>query len=122
MKIQVNRDYFMPKVKERFGGSRRAYHDQSVDLADDVFNIAQEWFNSEPWNDDLELDTRREMRINLTRYIKDRIDFTDHTKSYFLPTFVWVYIAQQVIGWIVKQIIEHYWGDIRAELPKNKND
>ena len=71
MKIQVNRDYFMPKVKERFGGSRRAYHDQSVDLADDVFNIAQEWFNSEPWNDDLELDTRREMRINLTRYIKD---------------------------------------------------
>mgnify|MGYP003142107140 CR=1 FL=1 len=121
MKIKINRDYFMPKIKERFGGERRAYHDQSVDFADDVLEMCQEWMDEEPWNDDLELDTRREMRINLTRYIKKKVDFTDHTKSYFLPTFVWVYLAQAVIGWIVKQIIEYYWTDIRAELPKNKN-
>ena len=119
MSIKIDKSYFMPKVKERFGKEgRHAHTDEAVDLADDVFMYSQQWFDSAPWRDDSELDTKRELRIALRRYIKKNIDLGDHKKSYFLPTFIWVYIAQQVIGWIVKQIIEHYFSQIATDFPE----
>tara|TARA_R110000824_G_scaffold397870_1_gene601146 strand:+ start:273 stop:638 length:366 start_codon:yes stop_codon:yes gene_type:complete len=120
MPIKLNRNFFMDDIKAKFGREGRNTHgDQAVDLSDDVFSVAQRWFDEEPWKSDPELDTKRELRISLRRYIKSNIDLSDHKKSYFLPTFIWVYIAQQVIGWIVKKIIEHYFGAISRDFPEN---
>ena len=75
-------------------------------LADEVIDLAEEWaanYTGYP-----EKKTKRELRRELKSYIKDRVNLRDKDKSYFVPTFVWVFIAQQVISWLVKILIEKY--------------
>ena len=115
--IKIDKNVYMPYIKENFGKESHGFGDESVDLAGHVGYYAQKWMDEAPWLADPELDTPRELRISLRRYIKNNIDLTDHKRSYFLPTFVWVYIAQQVIGWIVKKIIEHYFSQIAQDFP-----
>ena len=119
-KIEINRDVVMPKIKERFGKRGNAHPDQSVDLADHTLYFAQKWFDEQPWLSNPELDTPRELRISLMRYIKRNIDLRDHRRSYFVPSFVWVFIAQQVIGWVVKWLIDNYFDEIAKDFPEDK--
>ena len=82
-----------------------------VMLADEVIDIAEEWaanYTGYP-----EKKTKRELRRELKSYIKERINLRDKDKAYFIPTFVWVFIAQQVINWLVKILIEKYMMNIR---------
>ena len=118
MPIKINRSLFMPSVKERFGDERMLYPTESVDFADDVLYNAQKWMDQEPWKNDPEMDTPRELKISLMRYVKNQIDFKDHKKSWFVPTWVWIMIAQKVLSWLIKEIIEYYFPEIRKEIPK----
>ena len=82
-----------------------------VMLADEVIDIAEEWaanYTGYP-----EKKTKKQLRRELKAYIKERINLRDKDKAYFLPTFVWVFIAQQVINWLVKILIEKYLMNIR---------
>ena len=45
----------------------------------------------------------------MTAYVLGRVDLNDRKKSFFVPTFVWAWIAQQVIGYLVKIIVNYYW-------------
>ncbi len=80
--------------------------DKLSGLAEEIVDIAEEW--AQNYTDYPEKKTKRELRRDLKAYIKERLDFKDENKSYFIPTFVWVFIAQQVISWLVKILIEKY--------------
>ena len=114
MSIKIDQSKILPQLKIWAEGRRRTYEDNSVDLGRESLDLAQEWFDLEPWKlgKPEHFDTKRECRIELKRFIMSRIDLKDMSKSYFVPSFVWTWVAQQVITWVVKMLIDYYWEDI----------
>ena len=50
----------------------------------------------------------RAQRKALRSYLMERIDLKDPTKSCFVPSFVWTFLAKMIISWIIKWIINNY--------------
>ena len=116
MTIQIDREMFRDRVKHNFG--KRQYGDVACGVySEEVYDLAQEWFDKEEWKTNIELGTARACRIELKRYIKDRIKVDEEDKAWFIPSFVWIWVAQQVIVLIVRLIIEYYWIDMLQDLP-----
>jgi|TARA_R110000823_G_scaffold226188_3_gene353919 hypothetical protein len=80
-------------------------------LAAEVVDLAEDW--AQNYTDYPEKKTRRELRRELRKHIKDNLDLEDHTKSYFIPSFVWIFLAQQLISWLIKILIEKYLQRLR---------
>ena len=75
MSIQIDQSKILPQLKTWAEGRRRVYEDNSVDLGRETLDVAQEWFDLEPWIDGKpeHYDTKRECRIELKRFILARI-------------------------------------------------
>jgi hypothetical protein len=118
MSIQIDQSLFLPKIKRFASKNKPRFQDEQVDLAREVLEEAQSFMDDQPWKGQPEYnwDTQRECRIEMKRYILNKIDVSDDKKSYFVPTFVWVFVARLVINYIVKLIIEHYWSDLQKEI------
>lgn len=120
MTIQIDKSHFLPQLKTYSTSSRRntRFQDNIVGCGRDAMDIAQGWFDAEPWKhgDPADFDTQRECRVHLKRYISREMKSSQTEKSYFLPHIVWSFIAQQVITWIVKLLIEWYWPDLCKEM------
>ena len=118
MSIQIDQSLFLPKIKTFATKHKPRFQDEQVDLARDVLEEAQLFFDDSPWvgQPSYNWDTQRECRIEMKRYILQKINVQDEKKSYFVPTFVWVWVAKIVINYIVKLIIEHYWSDLQKEI------
>jgi|TARA_R100000152_G_C6600103_1_gene57533 hypothetical protein len=89
----------------------KEYRKNMEELAEHVIDLGEEWaqnFTGYP-----EKMTRRELRKSLRKYIKENLDIQDDSKSYFIPSFVWAFLAQQLITWLVKILIEKYLQRIR---------
>jgi hypothetical protein len=116
--IQINRSLFLPQIKERSAGKFSQYEDNCVDLGSETLDLAQEWFDAAPWQSGAreDYDTQRECRIALKRYVMSRISFKDVDKSWFVPDFIFIWIAQKLISYVIKLIIEHYWGDMMKDM------
>ncbi len=117
MNVQIDRSIFGDKLERKFGG-KRVYADQSFDLLDEVYDKAQEWFDEELQNQPKDRDTPRYVRISLKRYICNNIDLSDSKRSFFVGSHIWVWIATQLINYIVKLLVEYYWQDIYSSLKK----
>jgi len=119
MNILIDRELFNKRVNHRFG--RRLHGDIATgDLADIVYVLAQEWIDKKEWATDPELDTSRECRIAMNKHIKSQIDFNDPDKSWCIKQNTWRLISQQLTIYIVKLVVDHYWGDIFTELPNEQ--
>ena len=119
MAITLDKDIFLPQIKLYAENNKPAYQDQCVDLSYDVLDMAQSWFDLEPWTlgRPQDYDTMRECRISMKRYIVTNVDFKDRRKSYnLIPGFVFQWIAGYLITFIVKIIIEHYWDELSDEI------
>tara|TARA_Y100001963_G_scaffold148211_1_gene225711 strand:- start:542 stop:868 length:327 start_codon:yes stop_codon:yes gene_type:complete len=82
------------------------YRKNMEGLAEHVIELAEEWaqnFTGYP-----EKMTRRELRKSLRKHIRENLNIEDDTKSYFIPSFVWAFLAQQLISWLIKILIEKY--------------
>jgi hypothetical protein len=102
--IQINRSLFLPKIKERSAGKFSQYEDNCVDLGSETLDLAQEWFDAAPW------------QSGVREYVMSRISFKDVDKSWFVPDFIFIWIAQKLISYVIKLIIEHYWGDMMKDM------
>tara|TARA_R100000008_G_scaffold16323_1_gene8006 strand:+ start:850 stop:1248 length:399 start_codon:yes stop_codon:yes gene_type:complete len=107
MPIQIDSELFLPKIHKKCDS--RMMGNESKRLSSAVLEIAQGWFDDPPFKRNKEIDTQVECRIDLKYYILEKIKLKDRKSKFFIPTFVWVFIAQQVISYIVKLLIEHYW-------------
>lgn len=74
-------------------------------LSRDCMVVAEEWLDQ---TKNTGRKTKRELRKDLKAHICEKIDLKDDTKSYHHASFVWIFIAQMVISFIVRWIIEKY--------------
>lgn len=119
MSIQIDRSLFLPQIKDRSSKRQYAqYEDNCVDLGSETLELAQEWFDSQPYltGKREDYDTQRECRIAMKRYVMSRISLKDVDKSWFVPDFIFIWLAQKLITFIIKLIIEHYWPDLISEM------
>ena len=104
-----DKDNIVRNVGYRY--EKKEYRKNMQELAEEVIDLAEEWaqnFTGYP-----EKMTRRELRKSLRKHIKENLDIHDDSKSYFIPSFIWAFLAQQLITWLVKILIEKYLQRIR---------
>jgi len=106
---------FKGRVYSKFS-RRRNGSIATGELADAIYDLAQKWIDKEEWKTNLELDTSRECRIEMMRYIRGRIDFEDDTKAWRIASNNWKFIAGNVIVYIVGLILDHYWEDVFRDI------
>jgi hypothetical protein len=53
----------------------------------------------------------------MKEYIQGKINLDDEDGKWFIPSYLWTWLAGQVEVFIVRLIIEYYWVDILQELP-----
>jgi hypothetical protein len=115
MTIKIDRSRFKKMAKERYGDGSRQHAGEAVDFSDDVITTAQEYLDSNAWLDDPEIDSKRAARIAMQRYVRNNLDLSDEKRSWFLPSFIWIFLARQVIMFIVMAILDLYWVQMATE-------
>ena len=88
----------------------RLFRKEQQKLVESTCECAREWFadpNQPEWPDN-----QIDARLDLTDYVLDSLKPNTKGSKFFLPTSVWVWIATQVITYVVKVLIENYWSEI----------
>ena len=102
--MQLDKNKILMDADVRFGKSR--YSQDSISLSERCVDISQEWLDTYQDNYSVIYDKDTKLlREELKSYIRPRIK--EYKKSTFVPTFVWWWIAQIVIKWVVDKIIEY---------------
>jgi hypothetical protein len=81
------------------------YSAEINNLTSHCLKLSDEWLSIE---ENITSKSRRELRKDLKQYIMTKTNLRDSSKSYFIPSFIWVFLAGQIISWIVRYIIEKY--------------
>jgi hypothetical protein len=81
-----------------------AFSTEVSTLTRDVIKLSMSWL--EKYDD--ENKSRRELQKDLKIYLKKQLVFDDPNKPYYFPAFIWIMVAQAVISFIVKYIINNY--------------
>ncbi len=110
MALQIDRSIILPKIERKVKGRRiySSYQDQASSLADETITLCQEWIDTKQYAGK-DIDTRDDCRRSMYTYTLDNINLRDKNKSYFVPTFIWVWLAQKLVWYIIAMIIESYW-------------
>ena len=116
--IQIDRDGIMPEIEEFSRAKTRRFRDNIKGLSSDVFDKCQEFFDQGVYKnfDPQTVETPLEMRATMGVWVKSEINVSDVDKAWFVPSFVWTWIASQIITYIIKKIIERHWGEISSQL------
>ena len=104
--MNIDKKRFYAALEEEF--ENPSFDIQVNTLATECIKLAAEWEKS--YKGPIRKFRARELRKDLKIYINDRIDLEDQKKPYYFPAFVWIFIATQVINWIVRWIINEYLG------------
>lgn len=110
MTIQIDRSVLLPQVEERIRKRNfySSHQKESMSLADETINLCQQWLDNKSYAGK-GIETRSDFKRELYAGVLDGIDLRNRRKSYFVPTFVWVWLAQKLIWYIIEKIIESYW-------------
>jgi len=110
MGIQIDRSIFLPKIEKRTNrsGFYSSHKEETLSLADETITLCQDWIDSEKYLGK-EIRTKSDCRREMYVHALDNMNLRDKNKSYFVPTFVWIWLAQKLIWWIIELILEHYW-------------
>jgi len=114
MSIIIDRDPILERFTTSMSGKRSRFESNSISLGQEVLELSQIWFDDEPWKcgDFEHFGCKRSCRIELLNYCTSNLNLKDKSKSYFVPSFVWTWVANQVITIIVKMVIDHYWHEM----------
>jgi hypothetical protein len=114
-KITIDSSLFLPKI-DNYTARRQSHGSQQREVSRLALQYAQEWLDDLADNSSSERpQTQRQARRAMANHIKSRMDLKDRNRSYFVPAFVWQWLAGKVIAYVVKLIIEHYWPDLLEE-------
>tara|TARA_Y100000004_G_scaffold114237_1_gene128334 strand:- start:104 stop:493 length:390 start_codon:yes stop_codon:yes gene_type:complete len=125
MNIKIDKSLFLPQIKSyAFKKGNEKWVPEKVEsvvteLYDKVIDLSQKWFDElQPGDFEQSQITQWHFRLNLKREIMREIDIRKDEKlrKSFIPTFLWIWLLERLISYIVKLIIEHYWTDIMTEL------
>ena len=108
--MQLDKNKILGEVQEHFGSKN--YADGSYGLASECVDLGQEWLDT--YDGDfggLSRKSPKQMKKELKQYYKGRLDYASYNAT-FIPTFIWMWIAQAIITWVVTRIINNIWGQI----------
>ena len=107
--MRLNRDLLLGEIAVKYTGT--SYSSAKVALAYDCIFIAEEWFNNPTGFPITEGMSNKRIKRELRKYIKGRINVGKYRSKIhgFIPSFIWWWIANAVINWIVKQILDIYF-------------
>ncbi len=110
MALQIDRSIILPKIERKVKGKRfySSYQKETSSLADETVTLCEEWIDTKQYAGK-DIDTRDDCRRSMYTYTLDNINLRDKNKSYFVPTFIWVWLAQKLVWYIIAMIIESYW-------------
>lgn len=100
--MSINKADVYKAVEERFPDP--AFGTEVNTLTREILKLSHDWLEK----NDNSSKTKRELRKDLKIYLKEQLVFDDPKKPYYFPAFVWIMIAQAVISFIVKYIINNY--------------
>jgi hypothetical protein len=103
--MQLNKKRILGDAVEHYKGKFNG--DKSYGMAEECVDWGQRWVYT--YREDYSIlmtKSPREMRRELRKYVKSRVSYSDH-RAMFLPSFIWVTIAQAIISWIVGKIIDN---------------
>jgi len=106
--MKLNKKKILKDVKEYYSG--RIYGKGSYGLAERCVELGQEWVDSYQWGfdseDSLINKSPKEMRKELRQYVRARISYSEYNATFF-PMFIWMWIAQAIISWIINKILDN---------------
>lgn len=110
MALQIDRSIILPKMERKIKGKRiySSYQKETSSLADETITVCQEWIDTKQYAGK-DIDTKDDCRMEMYIHALDNINIRDKKKSYFVPTFIWVWLAQKIIWYVIEMIIEAYW-------------
>ena len=110
MALQIDRSIILPKIERKVKGKRiySSYQKEMSSLTDETINICQEWIDTKQYAGK-DIESREDCRKSMYVYALDNINLRDKNQSYFVPTFIWVWLAQKIVWYIRAMIIESYW-------------
>jgi hypothetical protein len=110
MGIQIDRSLFLPQIEKRTSnrGLYSSYQKETMSLADETINLCQQWIDSEQYVGK-GIRSKSDCRKAMYVYVLDNTELRDRERSYFVPTFIWVWLAQKLIWFVINLILEHYW-------------
>ena len=89
--MKFNANDILTSATNEFGGG--VLGDESLDLVEDCIEIAHG-------------KNRHQLRRELRKYVRQRVDLSRHKDSSYIPSFIWQWLAQTIINWIVRRIID----------------
>jgi hypothetical protein len=96
------------RVQERFSSSNRSPFVE--EMYDECFELFKEWENNQSFSDLDERSTQQKIldsRLSLKLFIKKRVK--REKRNSIIPSFIWWWLLNQVVTYIVKLIIESYF-------------
>ena len=107
MAIQIDRSLLLPKIEKRTKNKKfySSHQKETVSLSDETITICQQWIDDKVYSGK-DISTRSDCRREMYVYALDNIDLRSKDKSYFIPTFIWIWLAQKLI-----------YGDFRKQMP-----
>lgn len=101
--MKIDRKALYEAVEEKFPDP--AHATEANNLARDCIKLSEGWLEQTKNTGRL---TKRELRKDLKAHIMESVDLQDYKKAYFVPSFIWIFIAGQIISFIVRWIIDNY--------------
>ena len=105
--MKFNANDILTSATIEFGGG--VLGDESLDLVEDCIEIAHQWsLECADGHADGHADgkNRHQLRRELRKYVRQRVDFSRPTDASYIPSFIWQWLAQTIINWIVRRIID----------------
>ena len=101
--MKIDRETLYKDIEDKFPDPSFG---ESVNLLSrDCMVVAEEWLDQ---TKNTATKTKRELRKDLKAHISSKIDLKNDNKPYHHSSFVWIFIAQMLITFIVRWIIERY--------------
>ena len=102
--MKFNADDIFSSATNEFGEG--VLGDESLDLVESCIEITHGW-TVECADDYNVTRTTQQLRRELKKHIRKRLDLEAHQGASFLPSFIWKWLAGIIINWIVRLIIDN---------------
>ena len=101
--MKFNANDILTSATNEFGGG--VLGDESLDLVEDCIEIAHQW-SLECADGHADGKNKHQLRRELRKYVRQRVDLSRHKDASYIPSFIWQWLAQTIINWIVRRIID----------------
>ena len=105
LNMKLDKKKILGEAEDYFGSKR--YGDGTYSLSEECVDLGQVWLDT--YRKDygaLMRKSPKDMRKELKNYVKGRVEYSSQNAT-FIPTFIWMWIAQAIISWIIGKIIDN---------------